>query len=365
MKHIRRIDRLFLGVVVLPIVISVVYFGIITSDVYISESRFVVRSPDRQSPSEFGGFLKGVGFSRSQDDSFTVQDFILSRDAVATLDDELDLKRAFGDSSVDVISRFPGLDWDDSDENFHRYYQKMVGVQLDSTSSISTLTTRAFTAEDAFHMNRRLLELSESLINQLNERGRADMIRFAANEVAESEKRAKATAYALARYRNEKGVIDPEKQSTIPLTQVAKLQDELIATKTQIAQLEKTAKENPQLPLLRQKYSLLEYEIQAERTRIAGAGDNSLAGKAAEYQQFVLEKEIADKMLASAMSTLEDARNEAQRKQLYLERIVQPSKPDKAMEPKRLRSILAVFVLGIVFWGVLTMLIAGIREHQD
>ena len=35
------------------------------------------------------------------------------------------------------------------------------------------------------------------------------------------------------------------------------------------------------------------------------------------------------------------------------------------MEPRRLHSILAVWVLGLVAWGVLIMLIAGIREHVD
>ena len=46
-------------------------------------------------------------------------------------------------------------------------------------------------------------------------------------------------------------------------------------------------------------------------------------------------------------------------------RIVQPSLPDIAMEPKRMRSILATFVLGLVAWGILSMLLAGVREHQD
>ena len=70
-------------------------------------------------------------------------------------------------------------------------------------------------------------------------------------------------------------------------------------------------------------------------------------------------------MLASAMSGLEQTRDEAQRKQLYLERIVQPSKPDMAMEPRRLRMVFIVFFLGLVAWGILTMLITGIKEHQD
>jgi capsular polysaccharide transport system permease protein len=90
-----------------------------------------------------------------------------------------------------------------------------------------------------------------------------------------------------------------------------------------------------------------------------------LARKAAEYQRLALDREFADKQLASAMVSLEQARNDAQRKQLYLERIVQPSKPDIAVEPKRLRSIFSTFILGLVAYGILSMLLAGVREHQD
>lgn len=365
MAFLKNINRLFLFTVLIPTALATLYFGLIASDVYVSESRFVIRSQEQQNISPLGVILKGVGFSRSQDDSYTIQDYIVSRDALTTLDKELNIKNSFSASKIDIFSRFPGLDWDSSFENFHRYYQKMVGVQLDSASSIATLTTRAFNAQDAFRMDERLLELSEALVNQLNERARQDMIRFAAKEVAEAEKKAKTAALALARYRNAKGVIDPEKQSTIPLQQVAGLQDQLISTRMQIAQLERLASKNPQLPVLKQRAKVLEGAIEAESQRVAGAGDRSLASKAAEYQRLLLDKEFADKMLASAMSTLEQARIDAQQKQLYLERIVQPSLPDKAMEPRRLRSILAVFVLGMVAWGVLAMLIAGIKEHQD
>lgn len=357
-------NRLFLVTTFIPTVFAILYFLLIASNVYVAESRFVVRSPERQTASPLGLILKGAGFSKAQDDSYTVQDFVLSRDALKALDDELQIKKAFSSHGIDIFSRFAGLDWDDSFEAFHLYYQKKVSVQLDSASSITTLTTRAFSPADAYAINLRLVELAENLVNKLNERGRQDMIRFAAEEVAEAQKKAAGAALALANYRNQMNVIDPEKQSLIPLQQVAKLQDELIATRTQVVQLERLAKDNPQLPVLRQKTALLEQEIQAETQRMAG-GERSLAGKVAEFQRLALEKEFSDKLLASAMSTLEQARNEAQRKQLYLERIVQPNEPDEAMEPRRLRGVIATFVVGVLLFGVLTMLLAGIREHMD
>lgn len=366
MKSLTKLfqNKLLLITTIIPTALSIVYFGLIASDVYISESRFVVRIPEKQSTSPLGMMLKGAGFSKAQDDSYSVQEYILSRDALLALNDELKIKDEYSSNRIDLFNRFAGIGWDNSLEAFYLYYQKKIDVQLDPASSITTLTVRAYSSDTAQEINQRLLDFSECLVNKLNERGRQDMIRFAADEVAQAQNAAKAAALALAQYRDAKGVIDPEKQSAIPLQQIAKLQDELIAARAQVVQLENLARENPQLPVLRQRVGLLEREIEAETKRITG-GERSLAGKAADFQRLVLEREFADKILASAMSTLEQAKNEAQRKQLYLERIVLPNKPDQAMEPLRLRGILTTLLIGLVAWGILTMLIAGVKEHQD
>ena len=363
-KRFSGINRLFLMTVAAPTVLATLYFGLMASDVYVSESRIVVRSPDRQVATGLGALLKGAGFSRAQDDSYTVRDYVLSRDALKEIDDTLAVGKAFASDTVDRVSRFGGLDFDTSFEALHRYYQKKVDIQQDSASSITTLTVRAYAAQDAQNINQKLLELSEGLVNRLNERGRQDLISSAASEVAEAEAKSKSAALALSTYRNAKGVVDPERQATVQLQQVAKLQDELIATKTQLAQLKAFTPQNPQIPALQTRASTLQAEMAAETTKVTG-GELSLANKAAEYQRLALEREFADKQLASALASLEQARSEAQRKQVYIERIAQPSLPDVALEPRRLRSIVATFVLGLVAWGILSMLLAGVREHQD
>ena len=362
--RIKGKNRLLLVTVVLPTLISSLYFGLIASDVYISESRFVVRSPQRQASTGLGALFQGAGFSRSQDDTYTVHDYIFSRDALKKLDDQFALGKAFASSSVDIFSRFSGLDWDNSFEALHRYYQKHVTVDLDTLSSISTLSVSAFTPADAYQFNEKLLEMSESLVNQLNERGRQDMIRFASAEVATAEKKAKAAALAVSNFRNLKGVFDPEKQSALQLQQVSKLQDELIATKIQLAQIRTLTRDNPQIPTLQKQLKTLQTEIDSETAKVAG-GNRSLAHKSIEYEGLTLERGFAEKQLAAALTSMEQARNEAQRKQLYLERIVQPSTPDMAVEPRRIRNVLATFMLGLIAWGILTMLLAGVREHQD
>ena len=362
--HLSRINSLFALSVILPTVLAIVYFGLIASDIYISESSFVVRSPDRQSVSGLGALLKGVGFSRSQDDTYTVHSYMKSRDALSKINVQLPLSVAFGDTKVDLFNRFNALGVDGSFEALYRYYQNRITIDLDTASSISTLKISAFNSEDAYRINTMLLELGEGLINQLNERGRQDMIRFATSEVAIAEQKAKAAGLALSSYRNDKAVFDPERQSGLQLQLISKLQDELIATKTQLNQVISFTPDNPQIPALQMRVSSLQAEMDSQMAKVAGGGA-SLTNKATEYERLSLARDFADKQLGAALASLEQARNDAQRKQLYLERIVQPNKPDVAVEPRRLRGVLATFILGLICWGILTILVAGIREHRD
>ena len=357
--------HLFLVCVVLPTALAVSYYGFLASDVYVSQSLFVVRSPERQTTSPLGMLFKGAGFSRAQDDAYVVHDFMMSREALGALEAKLGIKPKFSQESVDLFSRFAGIYPDNSFEAFHRYFQKHAELQIDSLSSITTLTIRAYTPQDAKHINEELLRLSEERVNQLNARGRQDLVEFARQEVAEAQSRAIDASFALTQYRNRKGVIDPERQSAISLQQIAKLQSELLTAKTQLGQVMLVAKENPQIPSLKQNVALLEKEIEVESAKVTGDTNQSLASKAADFQKLAMNKEFADKILAGALTTFEQARNEAQRQQLYLERIAQPSLPDAAMQPERLRNILATLLVSLVIWGVLILLIAGVKEHHE
>lgn len=356
---------LFVATVVAPTLLAAAYYGLIASDLYVSESRFLVRSP--QKPLQSGGLgslLQGSGISRTLDDQYSVHDFILSRDALTTLNGEFDLAAKFKNARIDFVNRFGALDWDDSFEALLRYYRRRVSVELDSKSTISVLRVSAFDAEDARKINERLLVMSEQLVNEMSERSRNDIVRFAAGEVALAEKKAKQAALAVAAFRSEKTVVDPEKQSAYQLQQLGKMQEEMVATRTQIAQLRAIAPDNPQIATLATRARSLQKEFDAETGRIAGQG-GSLTNKAAAYMQVALEREFAERQLAAALTLLETARNEAQRQQLYLDRVVRPNLPDYPLEPRPLRSVLVVLGLGLLAWGVLGLLIASIREHFD
>jgi BexC/CtrB/KpsE family polysaccharide export inner-membrane protein len=247
----------------------------------------------------------------------------MSRDALRELDRNQAYRKAYTSNSISVFDRFNPLGWSGSFEELYHYYEGKINVDHDSTSSITTLSVRAYSPATAQQVNRRLLEMAEATVNRLNDRARADLIRVASSEVDAAENRSRAAALALSAFRNRAGVVDPEKQATVQLQMVSKLQDELIATRAQLAQMRKIAPENSQIEVLEAQVRSLSSDIDAQTGKVAG-NRNSLSSSAA-----------------------------------------QPNLPDHATEPRRLRGILATFLLGLVAFGILSMLIAGIREHQD
>ena len=362
-SQLLRLNILFIATVLVPTAIAILYFGFLASDVYVSESKFVVRSPDKPSASGLGVLLKTAGFSNAGDEIFAAHEYVKSRDALRELNKNGAVEKSYSDPSISIFDRFNPLGLDGSFEDLFDYYTHRVKIEYSPTASITTLSVRAYSPETAQRMNRRLLELSEGTVNRLNARGRTDLIRVASYEERESEMSARQAALNLSRYLNSQGIIDPERQATVQLQMISKLQDELIAARTQLQQLRSMAPENPQIPLLQVRVNQLTKEIAAQQGQVAG-GSRSLSVSAAQYQRFQLEREIADRRLTGAMNSLQEAQNEARRKQAYVERIAQPSLPDEANEPRRLRGIIATFILGLIAWGIATMLVAGIREHQ-
>jgi capsular polysaccharide transport system permease protein len=355
----------FVLTVIAPTCIAILYYGFFASDVFISESRFLVRSPQHPMQGGFvGQLLQGSGFTHSQDDTYSVHDYILSRDALRELDAKLGVRKAFTSKQVDPINRFAGLSWDNSFEELYRYYGKHVGMDYDPASSISTLTVRAFTAQDAQRINDSLLQMSERLVNTLNERSRQDLIRYAADEVKIATEKATAAAVALFEYRSKHEVFEPDKQAAIQLESVAKIQEELITTEAQLAQVQKLSPNNPQISGLESRADTLRQAIGTEAAKVTSA-NGSFSARAPNFERLTVESVFADKQLGVALADLENARSEALRQQLYLERLVQPNLPDKAMEPRRIRSVFTVFLVGMIAWGVVSLVIAAIREHSD
>ncbi len=358
----RRLARFapFGLVVILPAILAAIYLFAIASDQYVSEARFVVRGPNQQTPNALSSILQTAGVSRADDDTYAVQDFITSRDALRELMQETDVKAIFTRPEADLLSRFSTFTRHGPFEHLYKFYDHHVAVEMDTGTGVSKLTVKSFRAADSLLIATDLLKAAEQLVNRMNARQREDAVHNAVHEVQLQEQRVQDLSQRIADFRNKQGLLDPTKQSTTMLTAIAALQAKLVGVKIELAGLQANS---PLLASTRQRGAALQAQIDQANAQITGT-DRSMVPKIREFDMLSLNREFAEKQLASATAALEAARITADRQQLYLEPIVQPDQPDFAEYPHRFSSLLVIFfsLCGIYVTGAL--LVAGAKEHK-
>ena len=355
---------LFLIVVIVPTLIAALYFMCLAANQYTSETRFLVRSPQRASAGLLSGFLQSTGFVRAQDDSYAVTEFIKSRDAVARLIEKHHLRDVLSRPEADMLARFPQFWSDDTSESLFRHYLGFVKVQTDSASGISTLEVRAFRADDARNIALALLAEAENLVNRLNDRARRDAIRNAQSEIDIAEERFASVQQQLTEYRNREAMIDPDKQAASIMDLISRLSFDVVEKRTRIYEIQQQAPASPQIPALKASISAVEEQIAHERSRVVG--DNaSIANRLSRYEGLLLQRELASHRINSASASLETARLDAQRQQLYIERIVEPNLPDHATYPRSVFSIFMTFVVVFSAYLILRAFSSYLRDHVE
>ncbi|MEP3421658.1 MAG: hypothetical protein ABJN35_07990 [Erythrobacter sp.] len=362
-ERLKTLNLLSIVTVIVPTVLAVLYYGLLAQDIYISESRIIVRNPAQSTPSPLNLALDQTGFGAVNDGNNSVVAYLQSRQAIEQGNTDGLIVDAYSDEGIFWFDRF-GSWGADSNEEFYRYFSNKLDVDEGATTQVLTITVRAFDPEQARTINQRLVQQSEELVNSLSGRAQSDLIEIAEGEVEEAAEVARLAALELAQFRDTSGIVDPVQQSEVGLQMISKLQDELIGAQTRLRQLQTYTPQASQIPFLQTQVRELQGQITRARSELTG-GRESLSTALAQYQELEVKLQFAEAQLAATRAGLQEAKAEARRKQAYLEEISAPSLPDYAVEPRRIRSIIATFVLGLLAWGVLYMLAIGVREHSD
>lgn len=359
-----RKRRWFLLTVVLPTALAIVYYGFIAADVYISESRFVIKSPDqkRSQSSTLANLVQTTGLSGGQEQTSEVLTYIRSRDALRALEKGADVRDKFSHRDADFLSRFPRLFSDGSFESLFKYYGKRVDARMDSEAGTAIIKVEAFTAQDAYIINRQLLELSETLVNRLSKRAQSKAILEAQRQVDLATQRARNARIALAQYRNAQSLIDPSKQAGGVLEIANTLVAERAALQAQLDTMQRLTPNNPSISALRNRINAISVQIASQDGRVMGNG-TGIASKLGGYENLFVEQEFATESLTAANTALVQARAEAQRQQFYLERVVDPNIPDTPLLPKRFLSVLVIFAAATCLYFIAWMFMIGVLEH--
>jgi capsular polysaccharide transport system permease protein len=330
--------------VLLPTAVVGIYLFVFAADQYVVETRFAVRGEvEPMGNVALGEFSSLIQKNNSQD-SYIVQEYIQSQPMLEGAQKELDVVRMFTRDEADFWTRYSG---DKPIEELLRYWRKHVAI------------------------SRHVMARAEALINAISSRAQQDMLKHSKDDLAASEERMRKAHIALREFRNRWGIIDPAKSAEATMTTLLSLRKDKIKAENDLQVLRGSGLDEKarsiqtivaSLNATNQQIKQLEDSLTSDGMAVGG---RSVSEAILEYEGLMVERTIAEKLNDSATQMLDRARVAANRQHVYLAIFVPPSRPELSTVPMRGRALFVAFFAFLVIWGCSSLLIAGVKDHNN
>ena len=368
--------------VLIPFFASGIYLFGFASDQYVAETRFMVRQAEpllgggldglnsgdnKKGGSESGGMampsLTGA-VKLGGEDAEIVASYIHSRAIIDDISRTVDVRAMFQRPEADFWAR---LKQDASAEDLAKYWNRMVMVTIEATSGIVTVKVAAFRREDSLQLAQAIIKSSETLVNALSLKVRADMMQTAEDEMRRSEGEVRFALANLTGFRNSSRVLDPEQSAEANGKLLIELMTAKIEAEGQVFVAERVQGPNaPGMATLRDKLTSINSHIDQIKDEMAGSKrmSTNMAATVAQFETLELKKQFAEVMYKFASSGVERARIASERQQVYLEVFQRPSLPQDYTYPERWADLLLITCGFLMLWICGATIGASIVDHR-
>jgi capsular polysaccharide transport system permease protein len=358
--------RLFALIVIAPTLCVLLYLLTIASPQYRSEAQFIVRGMQPE-PAAIGGIGQllglGSGLSGSQKEAQSIREYLLSADAVAALKaQKIDIAALYTRGDADYFSRLrPSRP---QTERIMDYYRDKVTVSYNSDDNIIRVSATAFSPLDAKRVASALISLGESRVNELNDRAIDAGTTLANGELLDAENELSVIQSELTGFRDITGDIDPSRNSEGVQKLIAEQESVLVRERALLNDMSRYLdRSSPQMIAVRSRVTELERALNKTQAKLTG-NPAALAKRLARYEELKLRQSFAAKRYDAARIGVEAAQAQAAKQRLFLVQLIKPSTPQRPVAPRPWRTALTVFLALAAAYGILWLLIAGVREHQ-
>ena len=359
----------FVLVVLLPLFCAVTYLFAVAQDQFASTVGFTVRREEGAAgPSQvLGGLAQFAGVSGSSEADILYQ-FIQSQEVVALIDERIGLGDLYSPHwpNDPLMALWP----DATIEELHRYWQRMVRISYDQSTQLLELRVLAFDPTDAQRIAQEIVLASQSRINDLNTRARADLMRYANEDLDTAVARLKAAREALSRFRTRTQIVDPAADIQGRMGVLNNLQQQLAqALIDNDLVLGTTQDGDPRRQQAARRIEVIRDRIAAERETFASTTETNIAGEnypalIAEFESLTVDLQFAEETYRAALAGVDVARANASRQSLYLAAYITPTLPQTAEYPQRfvLSGGIALFLL--LLWSIGALIYYSARDRN-
>ena len=341
-----------LAISIVPTLLFTIYISLFASDQYQVEAKFAIKGKAMMLSDALGA-LTGMPSLQQAQDSQVIIDYVESRTLVEKLDRELNLRDMFGRAGIDVLSR---INRNEPMEQLVKYWRKQIRMKVEMPANIVYLTIRAFTPEDSLRIGNAIVAASEQLVNDLSDRSRRDAVETARIELERAEAQLVQMRAQSKATRDQEGLIDPKRSGDEFLKIMGELKLDKIKLDAEIQVASRNlSPQSPGMQTLRAKVDAVSTQIaNVERSLTTKGKEASLSDSYVRFDKSRLDQEWAEKHYQMVAGSLEKARVDSERQQVYLESFIQPVLPQEAEFPRRIWLICMVGACSFLAWFILT-----------
>jgi len=339
-------SKLFWIVVAVPNLVSVIYFGLVASPVYVSNASMMVFKPSQGSVN-LQSMLSGSSDGESFAGAYILQKYIRSWTEYKNVAGHIDLAGHYGEG--DFVSRYGGLAtlFRRNEIALWHFYQGRTGVEVNEKNNIVSLEVEGYTPGFTAELGRQVLQDAVAHIDTMNQQMERDYVANAARSRATIEANLERDEAALADYRASIGVLDPESHYGAQLNLLTSLEQSKAGLESQYRALSGATPNNPVTQNLQKGMAALTARINAIQEDF-----RTQAGQNARYHALQMARDNDAALLKEVDAAVQEANLNSIKNKYYLQVISPVSEPASPERPQRLEWLAGIFFGSLLLWSL-------------
>ncbi len=363
-RWFRRAIRIsFVLGVILPSVVTVLYYAFFASDQYVSEMRFTLGAAEDPGSSSGSG---GVPVDLIVQDTQVIANYLQSQAIVDALSKRTDLRAIYGGADADWFAR---LRSDASAEELERHWKRMTDATIKLPAGIVDFTVRAFKPAQAAALASDALQLSEQMVNELNQRMVGDSVVRATEDLQLAADRLATARTKLEQARNEEGMLDAKVDAETIDRLIDTVRSDRINLQSEYDSRAMLVSPNtPAMRAMKARIEAADMQIAELRAKVTLTPDSGkgrvISASMVKLEKLDLDREIAEQLYSTAAATLERVRILSESKLIYVNAFVLPTEAQEARYPWRVIDTLLIVLGTFAAWAALAGLATLARNNM-
>lgn len=354
-----------LGSAFIAALLSVLYWGVIASDRYISEAHVIIQSTDMPSGQSSGiASMLGKSSIGIPTEQLLLRDYLLSIDMLKKLDAKLDLRSHYSNPRHDLLSRL----WfkDATLEKFYNYYRARISVELDDYAGVLVIKAQGYDPVTAHAITSFLVTEGEQFMDDMARSLAQEQVDFLSKDIEKIRDNTIKAREALLSFQNKYGMVSPQGTTENIAGTINRMETQLTDLRTsRAAMLGYLMPNSANIIELNLQIDALEQQIAREKARLTSPSGKTLNSAVEAYQRLEMNAQFAQDVYKAALTAMEQGRIEASRTLKKMSVLQAPTRPEYALEPRRIYNSVVFIVLILIIAGIAHLLAAIVRDHQD